>query len=198
MEITKEEIEKLIKMPGKVRGEVLRTDARFILDKKGKKGLEVVQKDAKRLGISIPYETAEPLGWYQVGLRALSFMVIKKALNWGDKELIEMGYAAPAYSFVVRLLIKYFISFEKVLKESPKYWKKHYTVGRLEARKLDMKKKYFILRIHDFKAHPLCCVFYLGYFKRMAEFGGQKNITVKETKCMFKGDPYHEFLVTWG
>lgn len=26
---------------------------------------------------------------------------------------------------------------------------------------------------------------------------GSKNVKVTETKCVYKGDPYHEYLLTW-
>ena len=38
----------------------------------------------------------------------------------------------------------------------------------------------------------------LGFpLKRVAEMVVKAPVTCKETKCMFKGDPYHEFLLTW-
>lgn len=74
MGITAEKIKKLMKIPGKVRGEVFRTDTRFILAKEGKTGLEKVKKEAEKLGISIPYETAKPLDWYAIGLKEILTM----------------------------------------------------------------------------------------------------------------------------
>lgn len=77
------------------------------------------------------------------------------------------------------------------------YWKKHYSVGNLSTPLIDIKTKKFVLRIDNFDVSPLFCVFYLGYFKKVVEFGGIKNPQIRETKCMFKGDDYHEFEITW-
>ena len=38
----------------------------------------------------------------------------------------------------------------------------------------------------------------LGFpLKRVAEMVVKTPVTCRETKCMFKRDPYHEFLLTW-
>lgn len=196
---TKYEIEKLIAKPGRVIGEVFNTDAKFIILKKGKEFIKEVIKETENLGYKIDYGNIKSLEYYPVGLRVISIIAILRTFNWEKKELIEMGYNAPKVSFVVRLLVKYFVSFKRVLLESPVYWKKHYSIGRLEAYKLNMKEKFFILRIHNFHISPLLCVYYLGYFKKMAEFGGKRNIEVREISCHFKDEKcsYHEFLVTW-
>lgn len=195
--MTKQEIEKIAKVKGQIRGEVFRTDAAFILEKTGEKGLKKVEQEARKLGHPIPYRTAESLGWYPVGLRILSLLAIKQALGWGDKEIRAMGYNAPKISFIIQLLTKYFLSFKKLLEQTPKYWEKHYTVGRLEAYKIDLKKKTFVLRIHDFLAPPLLCTYWLGYFTRIGEFGGKKVLSIKMSKRTAKGDPYTEFTARW-
>lgn len=197
-ETTKAEIKKIMENKGEVRGAVFQTDAEYVRQQKGEEGLKAIEKKTKEFGYPINYAQIKTMDWYPLGLRAISLLAAKEAFNWGDKEIENMGNAAPKYSFIVKLLMKYFLSFPMTYKQSPTYWEKHYTVGVLEAPDYDLEKKYYIIRLKDFKVHPILCVYLEGYFMRIGQFVLKgKNFRVKETKCMFKGDPYHEFVVEW-
>jgi len=199
MEITKEELDNLIKLKGEARGAVFQTDAEYVRLTKGEVGLSKVQEELKRMGHPIDYKNIRATEWYPVGLRAVSLLVIQKVFNWDDKEIEKMGNTAPKYSFIVRLLMKYFLTFPMSYKQSPTYWKKHYTIGKFETPGYDLEKKYYVARLKDFKTHPVVCVYLGGYFMRIGQFvlKGAKNFKVKETKCVFSGDHYHEFLITY-
>jgi len=197
-EITEEEIKKLMEIPGKVRGQVFITDLGYIKEKKGEKKIKLLKEKIKEWDVPIDYDKARPMEWYPVGFRAISLLAIKEIFGWGDKEIFDLGNNAPKYSFIVRMLMKYFLSAERSFKESPKYWVKHYSVGKLEAHEFNDKGKYLILRLKDFKIHPILCTLYLGYYLRIAQYViKSKKITIEETKCIFKGDPYHEFVIRW-
>lgn len=198
-QLTKKEFEKLLEIPGKVRGVVFQTDAEYVRDKKGKKGVVAVEKELERLGFPINYKNIKAISWYPLGLRVVSLLVIRNMFNLQDSDIEEMGNLAPKYSLIVKLLMKYFLTIDMTYKESPKYWEKHYTVGRLETPGYSLEKKYFIVRITDFKIHPILCVYFKGYFKRISQFllKDAKNFKTQETKCQFSGDPYHEIVITW-
>ena len=197
-QITKEKVKQLMEIPGKVKGVVLQTDAEYVRQKKGEKGLLIVEEELKKLNCPIKYEKIKATTWYPIGLRPVSLLVIKKVFNWNDKEIADMGNAAPKYSFVVKSLIKYFLTFERSYKESPKYWEKHYLIGKLETGDYDLKKKYYTIRVKDFKIHPILCTYLSGYFIRMGQLMLKgKNFKVKEIKCPFKGDSFHEYKVSW-
>lgn len=197
-EITKEEIKKLIEVEGKVRGVVFQTDATYVRLKKGEGGLKAVEKKTKELGWPIDYAGVKTMDWYPIGLRVLSLLTIKETFNWGDKEIYDMGDSAPKYSFIVKMLLKYFLSIRRSMEESPTYWAKHYTVGKLEFIELDEEKRYYIIRLKNFKIHPILCLYLTGYFHRISLYTIKSGkITIEEVKCMFKGDPYHEFIGKW-
>lgn len=194
---TEKNKEELLKKEGKVIGETFNNQLKYIKGIKGEKGLDAFAEKSKELGREFDLRDVTPQDWYPVGLRPFGWLVMLRAFNWKEKELIDNGYQAPQTSFIMKILARYFVSLEDTLKRSPKYWKKHYTVGSLVVSKLDADKKIFILQIKDFKISPFFCIYFLGYFKKVVEFGGAKNPQVKETKCMFKGDEYHEFVITW-
>jgi len=197
--LNKNEVEKILKIKGETRGAVFHTDARYILDKKGNQGLEELRKKLKVLGQQDIYsKEIKSTGWYPLGLRVISLLLIKETFDWNEKEIFNMGMSAPKHSFIVKTLLRYFISIEKTFEESAKYWEKHYTVSKLEAPEINLKEKRLVLRLVDFKIHPILCVYFRGYFKSIASLVVKTDkMTIKETKCPFDGDSYHEFVIKW-
>lgn len=196
--ITKEEVRELIKIPARARGQVFATDFEYIKQVKGEKGVKLLKDRMADLGNPIDYERLNTTEWYPVGLRVISLLVIKEVFGWRDKEIEEMGRVAPKLSFIVRMLLKTFISIERSFRESANYWKKHYSIGKLVPVEVDEKNKYFILQLKDFKIHPILCHYFKGYFYTIANLiVKSEEVTIKETKCAFRGNSYHEFLITW-
>jgi len=197
--LTKDEINKILKVEGRARGVVFQTDAKYILGKKGQAGLKKVEAAIEEIGQPISYgKEIRATGWYPLSWRVISLLVIKGTFGWGEKEIFEMGYAAPKYSFVVRALLRYFVSLDKTFNESAKYWKEHYSVGQLEAPEVNVEEKRLVLQLKDFRVHPILCQYFRGYFKSVALLTVKTDkMTIKETKCVFRGDPYHEFVIEW-
>jgi hypothetical protein len=196
-QISKQKIEELMKKPGKFIGGTLQMTSRYIKTTKGEEGLKRLEAEMKNLGHPINFNKVKTLDWYPIGLRALTLIALKRAFNWGNKELVEFGKSMLVFNPLIKLAARYLISTEKLFKTVSTHWSKNHTQGWLEPYKFDKKEKYAIVRLHDFKIHPNFCFLFLGYFKSMAQFSGRRNVTIKETKCMFKGDPYHEYLIRW-
>jgi len=193
-----EQLKRLKGLSGKVRGVAFATDAKYVVKKIGESGLQKLIEKTKELGWEIDYQDIRVMDWYPIGQRALSLIAVQEAFNFGSKEIKEMGNIAPKHSLIAGVMMKYFISLAKIAKEAPKYWQQHYTVGVLESYKLDEKNRKMILRLKDFKIHPVMCPYVEGYFLMIAQFVVKsEKINVEETKCELKGDPYHEFTVTW-
>jgi hypothetical protein len=194
----KEEAKRVMEITkGKVRGAAILTQIHYIRLKKGEEGLRMVEEKLKELGYPLEFKKVKNLEWYPTGLADLVIIVAKELFNWQDKDIFEMGNSAPKYSFIVRLLMKYFLSPQRSFRESPKYWRKHFTSGVLEAYQFNEKEKYLIIRLRH-QCHPVICIFYSGYFLRIAQYViKSEKITIEESKCMSKGDPYHEFIIRW-
>ena len=196
--VGKEEVEKIVQNKGNVRGEVFRTDATFIQKKKGEEGLMAVEKEMAELGYPVIFKEIKAGGWYPESLSVLTILVAKDLFNWTEKDIFEMGNSVPKYSFIVKTLMGYFLSFKRFMAEVPKYWKKHFDFGELEVAKFDEEKKYVILREKGYKFHPLMCLYHAGYYQEITKYIiKSEKITIEETKCMFKGDPYHEYVIRW-
>ena len=195
-EIIKEELDKLMEIKGKVRGAVFQTDAKNVLEKEGEEGLQKLEKRVKDLGYDIDYRSGKATDWHPVGLRIISLLLIKDTFSWSDAEIREMGKRAPKFSFLVKFIFKLFAPLRKLLKEIPTDWKEHYTIGEMEVPKFDEENKELIIHVKDFKIDPVFCGYLEGYIERVLLFV-QHGVITKETKCMFRGDPYHEYTSKW-
>jgi hypothetical protein len=196
--ISKEEIEELKKVEGNVRGDVIKSNASFIRRKEGKEGLKALEKKMAELGYHLNFDKIDPEKWYPVSLSALMIVITKDLFNWSEKDIFEMGNSAPKFSFLAKYVLKYFLSLKRFAKEVPKYWRHHFDFGELEVSELNEGKRYLILREKGYKTHPLICIYHAGYYLGVARFIiKSQKIEIKEIKCVFKGDPYHEYLITW-
>jgi hypothetical protein len=187
----------MMKATTKVLGAVLQTHMQYILYKEGPEGLKKVEEKMAELGYPILFKEIKNFEYYPIGIVSLPVVIAKTIFHWSDKEIFEMGNHAPKYSAVAKLMLKYFVGLKRIVKQAPQYWKKHNTEGELTC-DLDENKKRVVVKLKFDPLHPLFCVFFQGYFLRIFQFVvPNSNITIKETKCMFKGDPYHEYVVRW-
>lgn len=194
----KNEVDELMNITGRVRGAVFETDAAYIRNRYGDEGLGKLNAALAEVAQPIDYESVNSMEWFPLGLRALSLLVIKDVFNWNDEQIKEMGDAAPKYSFIVKLLMKFFVSPAVAFQHAPEYWVKHYDIGKLDAVELDEEGRRAVIHLHDFRVHPIYCRYLEGYFQRLFKFMYPKSrIEIKETKCMCNHSPHHEFIVTW-
>ncbi len=198
-ELTKETAKKLMEIKEEARGVTLGIDRDYILKEKGEEGLKKLEEELEKLGYPIKYKKIETLAFYPAGLRALSLLAIKKVFNFDDEKIKEIGFLGTKTSLIIKFFIRYVFSFQKVFfEESPKIWREHWTIGKLIPVELNEEKKYAILRLEDFNLHPIYCRFLEGYLSGLFQMMVKSpKITCQETKCSFREDEYHEYLIKW-
>lgn len=188
---------KMMQSSAKVIGVVFDTHAQYIIAKEGREGLKRIEEKMAELGYPLKFNKINRFNYYPVGLADLVIVLTKEVFSWSEKDIFEMGNIAPKFSWMVKLFMKYFISLERSLREAPQYWRKHFTEGRLEY-ELHEKEKYVIIRLKYKTTHPLVCVFYAGYFLRIAQYVVRSSkISIKETECLFKGGSCHKYIIRW-
>lgn len=195
--LTKKQADKIVELKGETRGVNLKIDLDFIIEKKDQPGLKKVENKMKELGHPLEYRKIKTMDFYPIGMEVLMLLVIEEVFNFGEQELKEMGTAVVKFSLLMKVFLKYLGSLSLIAKQIPGIWQDHYTIGDLEMSDFSDKKRYVVLREKNFKIDPIYCKIHKGYFIKVAEMVVKKPVTSKETKCMFKGDSYHEFLLTW-
>ena len=190
------ELDKLMEINGEARGAVFQTDAKYVLEKKGEESLKKLEERVKNLGYTIDYRKAKATSWYPIGQRIVSLLLIQDIFNWPDSEIREMGKTAPKFSFIVKFLFKIFGSTRKLVKEIPRFWKEHYTIGEIKVIRFNEEGKELVIHLINFNVHPLFCKYLEGYIERILLFN-EKGVVTKETKCALKGDSHHEYISRW-
>jgi len=196
--ISPEGIKQIMQIPGNVRGGIIQADIDVIRKKEGEKGLKAVEEKMLELGYPLGFENIKLGGWYPEALSVSIILIARDLFGWKESDIFDMGYFAPASSFISKIFMRYFLSLKRFLDEVPNYWRKHFDFGELEAYDFSEEKRYIILREKGYKFHPLMCVYHKGYYLRVAEFAiKSSDITIEETKCVFKGDSFHEYIIKW-
>jgi len=196
--LTKKEADELIKeIKGEARGEVLKVDWDYVNEVWGEEGIKKLEDKMAELGYPLKYKDISSASFYSLGLYNISLLSIRDIFDLDNEEIEKMGTAIVKFSLLIKVLFKYFVSLKLIAEQAPAGWRRLYTVGDLEMSEFSEKKRYVILRIRNFKDHPVHCLLIKGYFVRFSQMIVKFPTTVRETKCVFKGDQYHELLITW-
>lgn len=193
--ITKEIAKKLMELKGEVRGLVFSSDVVFILKKKGKEGVIEVEEEMRRLGYPLNYEKIKSTTFYPIGLRIVSLLVIKRVFSFSDEDIREMGRDVPKFFLLVRLYLKFFSMDKKdFFENASELWKKIVTVGQFNT-SLDEENRISRTILTDFNMHPILCIYLSGIIPTFHKIiTGEENVITKETKCIHRGDEFHEFI----
>lgn len=197
--LTKEKADKIMKVKGNIRGSVLKGYYQFILDKEGKNGVKKVEEKLKAVGYPLKLKEIDSFKWYPHSLSILLHLAILDVFEWDESKSFEMGYYGPVYSTITKFLMKYFNSLEASLKQSPKYWRKHFDFAQMSCSQHKKNKKYVIFELKGFKKfHPVAYTYTRGFLTKIMQLATKsKNVKVEQTKSLYNGDSYDEFKVTW-
>lgn len=195
--ISKNEFEELMSLKGEVKGTGIKTHGDFILKKEGEEGSKRLEDALAEVGYPIKFKDVKSTIFYPFGVEAIVLLAIKRLFNYDDEKFNEMGRFHAKSSLLIRLFMKYFVSMERIAKEGPNLWRKYFSVGDLEIIEINKKKKCAILRVKNFKFHPLHCQILKGSIPIIIQMIVGQKVEGKETKCIYRGDEYHEFLLQW-
>jgi hypothetical protein len=194
--ISKDEFDELMKLKGEVRSGI-KTHGEFILKEEGEKGLKKLEDTILELGYPIKFRRIKATTFYPLGAEAIVLLAIKRLFNYDDEKFQEMGRFHAKSSLIIRLFIKYFVSLKSISKKVSDMWKRYFTVGNFEIVELDEEKKRAILKVTDFQLHPIHCQVFKGSISTLVQMIVGSKVTMEETKCIYRGDEYHEFLLKW-
>lgn len=83
-----------------------------------------------------------------------------------------------------------------LIRQGPLAWRTLNSSGNLEI--LELHDHSAVTRISNFdEPHIALCHYLSGYFKKLLEMSGGKNVRVMHTKCRWKNDPSCDYIVEW-
>ena len=194
--VSKEEIQKIMNIDGKVRGVALYTDAEYVRRHEGEEALQRVEEETREMGCPIDYSGVKAMGWYPLGIRAVSLLAIKTTMNWSDEQIKEMGRSAPKYSIITKLMLRYFVSLETLVGKLETYWRKNYSQGSLTG---VIGNNSLSIYLRNFEIPALVYPYIEGYFSSVLNIviGKGKEIKVGEWKWLPEDDKCLEMMFMW-
>ncbi len=188
----------LLSFSGKVRGEIVLNHIEYIREKEGEGGLKKLTKKLEELGVPANLHKTKPLDWVEEGISALIIIASKEVFFWEEKDVFEMGRIAPQFSLSLKMIAQNFVPPKRLFEESPTYWNNLFDFGKIEPVRYSEKYKSATIRIKEYKTHPLICIYHAGYLQGITEFVLKtKKVSVKETRCIYKGDSCNEYKLSW-
>ncbi len=195
--ISSGEIEEFKKIKGEVKGVSLKENFDFIFKEEGASGLRKLEDSLSTVGFSLKYQDIKAMTFYPLWLDAILLTAIERLFNYDAEKFREMGRFEPKTSFIIRIFIKYFVSLERAAREVPRMWRQTFTVGDLRVKEFDEKEGRGTIILENYKFLPVQCTILQGYFSSVVQMIVGKEVSCQEVKCVFKGDPHHEFLFKW-
>ncbi len=196
--ITKKEADRLMAIPGKVRGSVILTSLEYAGRQKDKNIISQLERRLAELGHFFDLKSIKPMEKYPDALSVLIILLIKEILHLNEEDIFKMGQASLQLPYFVKLISKYFVSMETMLNQAGKHWEKYFDFGKVEVVQYDKQNNYVIIRVIGYNFHPLICFYHRGYFVQAARMStGKQKVESREDKCVHREDPYHEYHVFW-
>ena len=195
--ILKDEFDEMTKVKGELRGNGPRNIGEFIFKREGERGLKQVEDLMEKIGYKVEYRKIDPMEFKPLWLVSATLLAAKRLFNFSDDDFQEMGEADVKLTPIQRLFMKCFVSIEQAAKSAPKMWNKYHTEGKIELIEYNEKEKRVILRLTNFGLNEFHCQYLVGYFRAVAQMVTKGLVDCEETKCIFRHDPYHEFVIKW-
>ncbi len=190
-----EELADINKIEGEERALDLRYVTEYVKKKEGEGKYNLLLNNLQSIGFVLPkIEAFEKMSWIPMKIPVFFVIASAKFFKWKRQDIIEMGRNFVTFSPLLKIFVKYFISPQKTIEAGTRNWRKHYTRGDLEFLKYDENEKEVILRLKNFKTHPVDYLFIVGSFEKMGEIAlGIENIKgdgVQKKDC-------YEFIFRW-
>lgn len=199
--ISSEQLKKIKKIEGKIRGTTFKNDFDYVRKKGGEKAVRKIRKRLKELGCEdedIYKERVKLFSWYPLWCHTLFFVILNKEMGWSEDDIFNIGQHGPKVSLVLKVIPKGTLNLKRIFKQANTFWKKNYSIGEIELKDHSLDKKYAIFNLKGFNVHPLECRTIQGYVVGMIDIlARKKNVEIEEVKCVHRGNRIHQFKLTW-
>ncbi len=193
-----EKFDELMKIEGKMRGELLLSNFNYLKQREGEEGVLRMEKNLENLGYPLKFNEIKAFDWYEDPFCSLFMLSFFEIFEWKEEDIFELGKFAPSYSIAMKVVLRYLISMKMAFNRTQDIWRRNVDYGALEPLEINEKEKYMILGLKDYALHPLVCIYIKGILTSFFEqIAGRDKVKVEEAKCVFNGADYHEYKVSW-
>ncbi len=183
---------------GNLRGASIISAMRFIEETYKSEGLDKVLASLEEEDRKILKGKLSPMTFYPMRLFINFSVAADRLFGSGDYDICrQIGYYEANETFSG--IYKVFLDLTNplyVISHAGMAWKMVHDFGELKIEQVN--DKYVRGKISDFPdCHKAHCVDLVGYFTRVLELCGAKDVDVKEVRCICNGSDYCEFEVKW-
>ncbi|MDP3982040.1 MAG: hypothetical protein Q8P70_00590 [bacterium] len=182
---------------GDIRGLSLVADYQYIKYRLGDEGVKRVENEMETLGYPLPLAKIKQMEFYPIGYAGVIELAIERSLGFTMEDYYEMGRYAPKSSIILKVMLKYLSSLDSAMAQVSIIWRKYYTIGNLEPYEINKEDRRIIFRLTKYEIAPSTCEVIRGYLSQVTQMVLNKPVRAEERACTFKGDLYHEFVLTW-
>ncbi|GEM_PF-5159447 len=178
-----------------VRGQLLLNITDYVKELRGINGvLKLHMNVSERYGTSIGLDSVLPKEWYP---HRLFRIFVEEAAAVVEKDVGRFAEEAGRYAAEHRGVLRAFIKIsgpQNLAKRLQYAWEKYHRVGRVEV--VEIGENHGTVRLHDYFYGPYVCRGFESNIRRYLEYTAE-NVSVEETRCRSRGDPFCEFRATW-
>ncbi len=184
---------------GKVKGETILNNINYIKSQEGDDAVNIIFEEMKKVGYPLEFDKLKQHEWYKESYNVLINLIMKSALHWKDDDIFTSGRGAAKTSFFLRTLMRYLVSPTVLANNASKYWGKQLDFGRLNIIEVDEEKRKMIIGVEGYNKSSVSCIYQAGYFAELIGYSVKdtENLQIEETKCIYGGDSFHEYTITW-
>ena len=181
-----------------VRGMTFAGSVEYVRKSFGEEGLKKVLDSLPEEDKKIAGEKFHTMEWYSESIFANFLSSADKILGKGGHQICYQAgkmSAAEAFGGIYKLFLE-FGGPNIFLKKAALAWRALNDTGYLE---IEVSRENYVLgMIKEYEnPHKCLCWHLVGYFEKVLELSGGKNVKAKETKCRCAGDDACQYETTW-
>jgi len=183
---------------GNIRGQSLLALTKYLKDNFGQGGLTKALDTLELLDREVFKAKLQPMGWYPAKAFISLLAACEDIFGKGDYELcykIGAFSAEQSFSGIYKIFIE-FSDVNLILNKASVAWRIINDVGSLEVSDITANSAKGRIKGYDYP-HKAFCSELTGYFTKVLELVGAREVVIKQTKCCADGEPYCEYELKW-
>lgn len=181
-----------------IRGLVISATTKYIQQNYGEEGWNKVLNSLEPQDREVLKGKFSPMSFYPVKPYINLMKAADKVFGKGDFEIcrkIGIYEAEDTFSGVYKIFLE-LGNPNFLINKASLAWRTFHDGGALEIEQVG--DKYAKGKIVDFPEFDKCfCVNLVGFFGKVLEMSGAKNLQIQETKCRCQGDKFCEYEIKW-
>ena len=183
---------------GNIRGQSILSLVKYLRNNFGEEGYKKALDTLEMMDREIFKGKLTPMGWYPAGAFINMMEAVENIFGAGDYKLCEeVGRFSAEESFggIYRIFIE-LSDVQIILGKAPLAWRIINDTGNLEMSSITENSAKCRIKGYDYPKKAFCCEL-AGYFSKVLDLVGARNVKIAEKKCRASGAEYCEYDVTW-